>query len=109
MIPELEPLFSADEDGRARIEAERARVRTRLESLARSLDEDHARKRREREHALEEEIAAIRAEADREVARRAGRRSAYREERRRQAEALLPRAAGAFAAILRDGPPGRKS
>lgn len=109
MIPELESLFCADEDGRARIEAERARARTRLESLARSLDEDHASKRRARERALDEEIAAIRAEADREVARRAGRRSAYREERRRQAGALLPRAAGAFAAILRDGPPGRKS
>ena len=108
MIPELESLFSEDEDGRARIEAERARARTRLESLARSLDEDHARKRREREGALEEEIAAIRGEADRETARRAERRSAYREERRRQAGALLPRAAAAFAAILRDGPPGRK-
>jgi hypothetical protein len=109
VIPELEALFSADEDGRARIETEGVRARTRLESLARSLDEEHARKRREQERALEEEIVAIRAEADREVARRVERRSAYREERRRQAEALLPRAAGAFAAILRDGPPGRKS
>jgi hypothetical protein len=108
VTPELEPLLSADEEGRVRIEAARASARARLDSLAQDLDHEHARKRKERERTLEEEISAIRAGADREVARRTESRAAYREERHRRAEVLLPQAAGVFAAILRDGPSGRK-
>ena len=108
MIPELDALLSADEEGRARIEAARAAARHRLETLTAELESERQERTRALERSLEGEIASIQIEANREAARRRERRAAYGEENRRRAERLLPLAAETFVAILRDGPPRRK-
>ncbi len=108
MIPELEALLSADEEGRARIEATRRAAGERLETLRDALKRGRQEKARTLEQSLEGEIASVRAEAEREVERRRDRRASYREENLRRAESLLPRAVETFVAILRDGPPPGK-
>ena len=103
MNEHLERLLACDEEGRVRLDRERARAREALESLERRLDEERERRLRDLEAALESELAALRAEAERGVAERRSRREEFRAERNRTESAALPRAIEAFVRIVRDG------
>jgi len=106
MNEHLERLLACDEEGRARLDQERTRARESLDSLARRLQEDRERRRRDLEAQLDRELAAIAREAERTAAERRRRREEFRIEQDAIASAMLPRAVDAFVRIVRDGPPG---
>jgi hypothetical protein len=108
MNPELERLISADEEARVRLEAARSAARARIEAYRSELEGAREARRRLLEEALEQDIRAIREAGQRDYTDRERRRAAYREERRKQAERLLPQAIAAYLAVVRDGPAGRK-
>jgi hypothetical protein len=105
----LERLLACDEEGRARLEAERARATAALESLDRRLEEERNQKRCDLEAVLEREIVTIREEAERAVADRRRRRVEFGSERSGVASAMLPRAVEAFVRIVRDGPAAKEN
>ena len=109
MNEHLERLLACDEEGRARLERERARAGESLDSLARRLQEERERRRRDLESELERELASIRREAELAAAERRRRRDEFRVEQNAIAAAMLPRAVDAFVRIVRDGPPEGRS
>ncbi len=109
MNEQLERLLACDEEGRARLDRERVRARDALQSLERRLEEERHRRRRDLEVELEDQLAGIRAEAERGVAERRRRREEFRAERNAIASAALPRAIDAFVRIVRDGPDRERS
>jgi hypothetical protein len=106
--PDLERLISADEEARTRLEAARSASRSQRETVAGEL----AAARQAQQHFLEQELAKdildIEQAARENAAQRDAQRAAYRQERRRQAERLLPQAVATFLQIVRDGPAAKK-
>jgi hypothetical protein len=109
MNEHLERLLACDEEGRVRLDRERVRAREALESLERRLEEERRRRLHDLEVDLDDELAGIRAEAERDVAERRRRREEFRAGRNRIASEALPRAIEVFVRIVRDGPDRERS
>jgi len=101
---DLERLFAADEEGRARLTAARAEAAGALDRARRNLEEERTARLSRLEAALEQELAGIRAEAEEAARARARRRAEFRQARRQASEALLPGAVEAFVRIVLEGP-----
>ena len=104
MHPDLESILSADEAARASVAAAERSGHEAMEAARAEIAARAERRRRELEEALEREIAGILADADRAAAEIARRRAAYIASAPEAGE-LMERAADAYAAILRSGPP----
>jgi len=108
MDPELDAILSADEECRARLHQAEEAARLRLEA-ARA---ERAQRRRVRHEAamrqLDEEVASILAQADRDIAERRRQRLLYLETRRLAAEKAFAGAVETYVRIVREGPPGVK-
>ena len=109
MNADLETLVRADEEARARVDSAREDTR-RLLAAARSRRDAVLRERKlQAEAELAREIEAIREEGARLVEERRRARAQVILARRAETEPLLERAAGAYAAILIEGPPRREN
>jgi hypothetical protein len=101
---DLDRVISEDEIARAGVERAAAAVRERVEAeRARIAGERPARLRLLAEK-VDEAVARILADADRDVAARRAHRERLMNEHVARGEHILEGAAGAFAGIIRDGP-----
>jgi hypothetical protein len=101
---ELETLFAADEEARARIDGALADARRELEEARSARLASRARRIEALEAELAREIETIRSEAERAVLERRRRRAAFLDQRRRETDVLAARGGEAYARILREGP-----
>ena len=100
---DLDGLIAADEEARARV-ASAEREAKGVTDAARATAEERRREREERAgREREAEIARIGDEARSAASQRRERREAWRIERRRAAETLLPEAALLWARIVLEG------
>ena len=101
---DLEAIVQADEDARARVAAASSAARARLEAARQAQErgrrEDEARRLRE----LDEEVARIEANAEKEAGLRQARRATWMEEHERNAEAKRPAAVAIFVRLVGGGP-----
>ena len=109
MNPDLERLICADEEARTRLEAARAASRSQREAVGAELDAARQARQDFLAQELAKDILEIEKTARESATQRDAQRAAYRQDRSRQAERLLPQAVAAFLEIVRDGLPARKS
>ncbi len=108
MNEDLERLFAADEEGRARLAAARAQASQAVAAARQALQQARETERRNLQEALERELAGIRADGARTVEERGRRRAEFLAQRRIASQALLSRAVEAFVRVVRDGGRGER-
>lgn len=106
MTPELEAIVAADEEARARLEAARRSAEARVAAVRAEVARDRRERALARAAGLQENLAAIAAETDRQVDLRKSRRIEYLAGIKESARERLSEAAEAFERIVRDGPGG---
>ena len=104
MTAELDRVIGEDEIARAGVERAAAAARERVEAERARLAEERAARLRLLAEKVDEAVARILADADRDVAARRAHRQRWMHEHIARGEHLMEGAAGAFAGIIRDGP-----
>lgn len=111
MASELEAILQEDEVWRSRLSAAEAEARARREGEARQREADRQAAEAKAARDLEDELARIRADGDREVAARQAARAARLADHAAAAEAALDAAAERFVEIVLgvEGVEGRRA
>ncbi len=105
MHPDLERLLSEDETARAGVERAQSAAHANLDMARANLAREREERLRQLQQELDETIAQMLAEADREVERRCALRSAHTRANAARGAALVDRAADLWGQIVREGPP----
>jgi hypothetical protein len=101
---ELERVVSEDEAANAGRERAARAARERVEAERKRIEEDRRARHRVLAAKVDEAVARILAEAERDVAARRAHLERWLREHDRRADALLGAAADAFVSIIRDRP-----
>lgn len=104
--PDLERVVAEDETAWAAVERATLAAKTQIETARLELARGRDARLRRAEEQVDAGVAAIRAEADREVARRRTRRDTFVRDATASGEALTSDGADIYARIVRDGPAG---
>lgn len=104
MDPALERIVSEDEAARAAVEVASATTRARLQATQADLAHARAERLCHLTQQVDEAVAQIVADTDREIARRVSQRDAYARARAAQGNAIVESAVDTYLRIVRDGP-----
>ena len=101
---ELDRIVAEDEAARAGVERSERAARERVDQERQRLDTEREARRRELSKKIDDAVARILFDAERDVTARRARRARWLEEHASQAAALLEPGAAMFVGIIRDRP-----
>jgi hypothetical protein len=102
--PDVRRILAEDETAHAMVERAAQAARERIERERKRIEEEREGRLRSLSAKVDEAVARILADAERDVAVRRARRERWLEERAKRADGLLESAAGTFIEIIRDRP-----